>query len=166
MSKLRVLILILVLVLAACGGGDEEEDNGDDSGGGSASTTTIRVEANNIESVFQRVLAPRTANPILTRVTDVHVEEGNIRIDGTYRDADGNIVEGGFDQSFSVVDGEIISELTNLEIGDIAADDERISNLNNTLVRTLRTYLPESEVPIEVVSISFTSEGLAIEIVE
>ena len=177
--KLRIillLLLVLALGLAACGGdsdptntpppaasenGDADASDADEEPAASAATGSQSYSADllAVDSMMKLVLAPRGADPLYNRITDISLVDDTVRIEGVRR-ISGENLSMVLEQTLTIEDGELVSNLTASGDAGVESDDPRVTDLNDIMVRSYIRMLPEVDSEIIFVTVDITDEAV------
>jgi len=184
-----LLLLVLALGLAACGGdsdptntpppaasengdadasdadasenGDADASDADEEPAASAATGSQSYSADllAVDSMMKLVLAPRGADPLYNRITDISLVDDTVRIEGVRR-ISGENLSMVLEQTLTIEDGELVSNLTASGDAGVESDDPRVTDLNDIMVRSYIRMLPEVDSEIIFVTVDITDEAV------
>lgn len=185
--KLRIillLLLVLALGLAACGGDSDPtntpppaaSENGDadasENGEADASdageepaadaatgSQSYSADLLAVDSMMKLVLAPRGADPLYNRITDISLVDDTVRIEGVRR-ISGENLSMVLEQTLTIEDGELVSSLAASGDAGVESDDPRVTELNDIMVRSYIRMLPEVDSEIIFVTVDITDEAV------
>ena len=149
-----ILIALAALVLAsvACSFSAVDIDR-------DGATVTISLKENELNEMLAKSNDDiEDEDVILKEITSVDMNEGFLRLYGTYDKADGRSAEGSYDVKFDTRDGELFAEIIDVDIEGVEMGDQRIQHLNEEMSDALAKSARESKGEVEYESVSVTNE--------
>jgi hypothetical protein len=101
---------------------------------------------------------------LLRRVTGIDMNEGYLRISGTYEKANGSEANGSYDLAVRAENGALKAEITGVDIEGVELGDRRISRLNEELSESLSRSARESNGEVEFETVEITDGALTIRV--
>jgi hypothetical protein len=128
-KKMFVLVTALaVLFLAGCGANVNVNFNAD---GGT--TITVSLNEARINDLIRESPAATDRDGLLTEITSIDMQDGQITVTGVHVRADGTRLDGSYDFSLSASDGRLAAQVVAVRIEGFSMDDARIARINQQL---------------------------------
>jgi hypothetical protein len=147
-TKLVFLLvpLTLVVLTLACGG---------------SATLVIPLTESDVNQIIQNTTITSGPDDLLVEVSSVDMQDGFIRINGTYEREDGTTIPGSCDLGLTVQDGMLEAEIIAVSIAGVDLDDERIVRINEELTRAFAEAASETD-EVEFTSVTITEDKLTL----
>ncbi|MFW5772003.1 MAG: hypothetical protein ACOCZH_01680 [Phototrophicaceae bacterium] len=141
--------------------GEADASDADEEPAASAATGSQSYSADllAVDSMMKLVLAPRGADPLYNRITDISLVDDTVRIEGVRR-ISGENLSMVLEQTLTIEDGELVSNLTASGDAGVESDDPRVTDLNDIMVRSYIRMLPEVDSEIIFVTVDITDEAV------
>ncbi|MCP4544194.1 MAG: hypothetical protein GY832_44345 [Chloroflexi bacterium] len=148
LSRAKLVFLLVPLTLAvlalACGG---------------SATIPITLSEEDVNLIIQNSTVTSGPDDLLVEVSSVDMQDGFIRINGTYEREDGTIVPGSCDLALTAQDGMLEAEITAVNISGIDLNDKRITRINDTLTKEFAKSASDTG-EVEFTSVTITEDAL------
>ncbi len=151
-TKLVFLLvpLSLIVLTLACGG---------------SATIVVPLTESDVNQIIQNTTITSGPDDLLVEVSSVDMQEGFIRIHGTYEREDGTSVPGSCDLSLTTQDGALKAEIVAVSIAGIDLQDERITRINDELTKAFAAAASASDSgEVEFTSVTITEDKLTLAI--
>lgn len=97
---------------------------------------------------------------LLKDITSVDMQEGILRVYGTYEAPDGREVEGSYDVAISAEDKQLHVQIMDVDIEGVDINDPRIEEANRQIESDLATSYRESNGEVEYESVEITDDAM------
>jgi hypothetical protein len=129
----------------------------------SANNLVVNVELkeSDINRLLERNSERLDKDAILRKITKVDLQEGLIRVFGTY-EKEGVTLEGSYDLEMKAENGQLMVEIVGVDIEGVELSDERIQRMNDELSKDLAESARESHDEVEFTKVEVTEEAVKI----
>ena len=132
------------------------------SGDANIDLTLQEVEINTLLSESENHVDE--SDILLKQVTSVDLQDGFVRVFGTYDQSNGKEATGSYDVDLRAVNGELKAEIIGVDVEGANLDDPRIQHVNDELAESLARTARESNGEVEFQSVVITDDALNMQV--
>ncbi len=125
-------------------------------------TLTITLNESDVNRLIEQALVTTTNDGVIAQVTSVDMQDGFIRVYGSYRRETGDTVTGSCDLVISAQDGMLQAEITAIDVEGFSIGDERITRLNERLAQAFAQAAADNQGQVEFTSAEISGDALKI----
>lgn len=151
-KMLFIFLLMMAMPAMACGF---------DVSGPATLDITINISEKNINRIIRNSVVDQDEDNLFDDITRIDMQQGLIRMHGTYENADGMIVEGSADLMIGVQDGLLNAEIIAVDIAGLDVDHPRVTHINDLLAEEFAEEASSND-EIEFVSVDITTNSMEI----
>ena len=151
-------LVVLILSSAACSFSAVDLKSG-------TARINVTLQENEINHLLDRSTNHVEDSDFLLReITKVELNDGFIRVFGTYDKQDGREATGSYDVVLRADNGELKAEITGVDIEGVELNDSRIQRLNEEMADSLTRSARDSRGEVEFESVDITGSAVTMQV--
>jgi hypothetical protein len=136
-------------------------------GGITLGKDSARITVSLREEQINRILESSTNNidtddVLLDEITEVDMQDGILRVYGTYEKPDGSTGEGSYDVEVSAENGALNVEIVGVDVEGVELGDRRITRTNEEIAEGLEDSYDRTQGEVEYESVEIDNDSMTI----